>query len=125
MTNEADEMGKEQRGLQNERALWVLVGLVVFLVILVLVAVFENDKSKARSPQAFVAAALNRPVFKNEWKPGRGPEPLIYHPAAMTAPAWQPLYICPQDGATGPPGFDAVGTAHCTRCGQVMYFNSK
>ncbi len=33
-------------------------------------------------------------------------------------------YVCPQDGATGLPNFDAAGVPHCPVCGLTMGFHS-
>jgi len=70
---------------------WIL-GVFAVLVLIVVV-VLSNAKKKPQSPQALVAAALTRPIVAPglEWKPGMGPQPLIYHPAALTQPSWQPL----------------------------------
>ena len=118
-------MNADWEGGGKDRAVWFLVGCVFCCVILVVLAVFFHGKNKAQSPQALVAAALSAWTGVQEWKPGMGPQPFMYHPAASNGPMWQPLMICPQHGAVN---FDQVdpglGRPRCQICGQPMVFNS-
>ena len=45
-----------------------------------------------------------------------------YNTPAGTGGAGQ--YVCPQDGVTGLPNFDAAGLPHCPVCGLTMEFHS-
>lgn len=110
----------------QERTVWVFVGIVSVVIIGVLLAVMDHAIEKPTSPQALVAAAFNLPpLTAKEWKPGQGPQPLIYHPAGFqtTANTWNPLYLCPTHGATGAPRFDGNGMPHCPTCNQLMVTN--
>ena len=71
----------------------VLLAIVsVFLIVmLVVLFVLNNSTKKPQSPQALVAAAVQSWFAPpQEWKPGMGPQPLIYHPAAQQL-MWKPL----------------------------------
>lgn len=117
-------MNEEMEGVKKDRAVWFLVGCVFCCVLLVLLAVFFHEKGKAQSPQALIAAALGTPLVQ-EWKPGMGPQPLLYHPAAANAPVWQPLLVCPQHGAVKIDGFDpSMGRPLCPVCGQALVYNT-
>ncbi len=50
-------MLKEVKGLSSDRTVWFLVGAVFLCVLLVLVAVFNHEREKPKSPQALAAAA--------------------------------------------------------------------
>jgi hypothetical protein len=117
-------MENELRELHPEWASWFAVGVVLCCVCIVLLVVFRHDKGKDSRASALTAAALSQSLGVREWKPGMGQRPLIYHPAGLQSPLWQPLFICPQDGAVGPPDMDTLGVPHCPRCGQVMNVNS-
>lgn len=86
-------MLKEVKGLSSDRTVWFMVGAVFLCVLLVLVAVFNHDREKPKSPQGLVAAAFNTVnMFSvNEWQPGMGPKPFMYHPAGFNSLAWRPL----------------------------------
>jgi len=83
-------MGRAVNALSN-RTIWLLVGAVFACVILVLVIVFNHDMEKPKSPQAAVAAAFSQMFSVNEWKPGMGQTPLMYHPAGFDRLIWKPL----------------------------------
>ncbi|HIJ69439.1 MAG TPA: hypothetical protein HPP81_06750 [Deltaproteobacteria bacterium] len=119
-------MSEDVGGVRQDRAVWFLVGCVFCCVSLVLMAVFTHEKDKAQSPQALLAAALETgPLGIQEWKPGMGSKPFVYHPAAVNAPVWQPLYVCPQHGTVKPDRFDpAIGRPRCPLCGQAMVFTT-
>jgi hypothetical protein len=84
-------MLKELKGLGSDWTIWFLVGAVFFCVLLVLIAVFNHDREKPKSPQALVAAAFTQALTVKEWKPGMGPKPFMYHPAGFNSLAWRPL----------------------------------
>lgn len=127
--NDCDSPGSkddENRKPGNDWPVWWVIVLVFFVVFGVVLAVLNHASEKPGSPQSLVAAAFNRPITAKEWRPGMGPEPLIYHPAAfktVAAPGkWQPLYVCPWHGATTP-RLDAYGQPHCPTCNQIMVTN--
>lgn len=98
---------------------WIL--LVFFIVAATLAYVLNVAKQKPESPQALVAAAFNLTITApTEWKPGMGPKPLIYHPAATPAPQWQAMYQCPTHGINGKPQFNKKGVPYCAICNQQM-----
>ncbi len=80
-------MNKKSLGLNNDHAIWFVIAFVFLCVLFVLLAVFNHEREKPESPQAMVAAALNQTV--QEWKPGMGSKPFIYHPAGF-AQEWKP-----------------------------------
>ena len=86
-------MLKEVKGLSSDRTIWFLVGAVFLCVILVLIAVFNHDREKPKSPQALAAAAFNQAFTMQEWKPGMGKKPFLYHPAGFNQPVWKPLPV--------------------------------
>jgi len=75
----------------SNRTVWLLVAIVFASVLFAVFTVFTHDKVKPDSPQSLVATAFNQLFTVQEWKPGMGPKPLLYHPAALNAPSWQPL----------------------------------
>ena len=77
-------------GLSDGRTL-AITGLVFLCLIIVLGVVYNRDKEKPDSPHAMVAAGFTRMLQIQEWKPGMGTQPLVYHPAAATSPMWRPL----------------------------------
>ena len=81
------------KGLRETRTLWFLVGTVALCVFLILLVVFNHEREKPKSPQALVAAAFHTPnVFSaQEWQPGMGPQPFMYHPAGFKSVVWRPL----------------------------------
>ncbi|MBF0100848.1 MAG: hypothetical protein HQK77_08075 [Desulfobacterales bacterium] len=80
--------------IYNRGIVWIWI-LVVFLAVLgILLAIYNQERIKPTSPHALVATAFNQMFTTKEWKPGLGPQPLIYHPAAATTSTglmWQPL----------------------------------
>ena len=84
-------MAKKDKQLLNNYTAWIFLGCVFLAVLTIILTVFNHEKLKPDSPQAVAAAAFNRIIATQEWKPGMGPTPLVYHPAAATQPAWQPL----------------------------------
>jgi len=87
-------LNRLNKSLTNSQLL-LCIGAVFVAVFLVVAFVLTNAKAKPQSPQAMVAAALSgllsNPNLGREWQPGMGPKPFLYHPAALTQPAWQPL----------------------------------
>ncbi|SLM32736.1 Magnetosome protein MamI with additionnal 2 TM helixes [Desulfamplus magnetovallimortis] len=75
----------------NDRTIWFIIGIVFLCLSIVLAVVYNRDKAKPDSPHAMVAAGLTRIFQIQEWKPGMGKQPLVYHPAAATTPVWRPL----------------------------------
>ena len=75
----------------SEKNIWLLIGVVFLGVIVLLMAVFDHEKEKPRSPQAVAAAAFSQMLTIQEWKPGTGKQPLFYHPAALEGLQWRPL----------------------------------
>ena len=102
-------MSEVGENVGKDRAVWFLIGCVFCCLLLVLLAVFSHEKNKAQSPQALLAAVFGNgaPVFQ-EWQPGMGPQPLMYHPAAANDLVWKPLNIYPAQGAAQP---DKAGSA--------------
>ncbi|MBF0526498.1 MAG: hypothetical protein HQK56_15560 [Deltaproteobacteria bacterium] len=68
----------------------VLVGIIALVVLVVLLAVFNHDKAKPKL-STDKAVAITQSLTVREWKPGMGPQPWIYHPAAFKEPVWRPL----------------------------------
>ena len=77
----------------SDRTIWFLVGLVMLCVLLVLIVVFKHEEEKPKSPQALAAAALNQIFNVQEWKPGMGKRPVMYHPAGFDRLVWKPLPV--------------------------------
>lgn len=102
-------MSEVGENVGKDRAVWFLIGCVFCCVLLVLLAVFSHEKNKAQSPQALLAAVFGNgaPVVQ-EWQPGMGPKPFMYHPAAARGLVWRPLSIGPVNGVVQP---DKAGSA--------------
>ncbi len=83
-------MGRSEDPIIHRTA-WVPIGIVFVCILLVLVIVFNHDKEKPRSPQEAVAAAFSQIFSPNEWQPGMGQKPLMYHPAGFQSLTWKPL----------------------------------
>jgi len=75
----------------SNQTIWFLVVIVFVSIMVCVYIVFTHDKVKPNSPQSLVAAAFNQLFTIQEWKPGMGPKPLLYHPAAFKEPVWKPL----------------------------------
>jgi hypothetical protein len=88
-------MGRAARDALSDRGTWLMVGVVFLCVLLVLIIVSIHDREKPESPQALVAKAINQIVPLNEWKPGMGKKPFMYHPAGFNALVWRPLPLRP------------------------------
>ena len=102
-------MSEVAENVSKDRAVWFLIGCVFCCLLLVLLAVFSHEKTKAQSPQALLAAVLgNGSAVVQEWRPGMGPQPFMYHPAAASGLAWRPLPGGAVDGAVQP---DTAGSA--------------
>lgn len=84
-------MVRATKGALSDRTVWLLVGLVVLCVLIVLTVVFKHEEVKPKSPQALAAAAFNQIFAVQEWKPGMGPQPLMYHPAGFDTLTWRAL----------------------------------
>ena len=96
-------MSEVGENVGKDRAVWFLIGCVFCCVLLVLLAVFSHEKNKAQSPQALLAAVFgNSAPVVQEWQPGMGPKPLMYHPAAASGLVWKPLNISPVQRAARP-----------------------
>ena len=91
-------MVRAARDALSDRAIWFLVGSVVLCVLLVLVIVLKHDEEKPKSPQALAVAAFGQMFNVQEWKPGMGKQPFMYHPAGFDSLVWRPL----PRRATGP-----------------------
>ncbi len=76
-------MKTEQYIPLSDRAVWMVIAVVFLCVITILLALYNHEKLKPDSPHAVVAAAFNQLFVIQEWKPGMGPKPLMYHPAAQ------------------------------------------
>jgi hypothetical protein len=76
----------------SDRAIWIWIVVVFVCVLGALISIYIHEKAKPDSPHALVAAAFNQMRMTQEWQPGMGPKPLVYHPAAFTfgAKEWQP-----------------------------------
>jgi len=89
----------EPKKLLSDNTIKILITIVFVGVTGIVFIVFNHDKAKPKSPQELVAAAFNNLSVNNlnniftikEWKPGMGPEPLLYHPAGFNNPVWKPL----------------------------------
>ncbi len=88
-------MGRAARDALSDRGTWLMVGVVFLCVLLVLIIVSIHEKEKPESPQALVAKAINQIVPLEEWKPGMGKKPFMYHPAGFNALVWRPLPLRP------------------------------
>jgi len=75
----------ENDDMLSNRTVMLLSAAVMTVVVIMVAFVVDKAKQKPQSPQAMMAAAIR------EWAPGMGPQPFMYHPAAQTTPAWQPL----------------------------------
>ena len=84
-------MRRAARDALSDRAIWFLVGGVIFCVFLILVLVFHHEKDKPNSPQALVVAGFNHLFDIKEWKSGMGKKPFMYHPAGFDRMVWRPL----------------------------------
>ena len=84
-------MGPNDHKLPREWAIWLWIAIVFLVVLGVLFGIYSHEKLKPDSPHALVAAAFNQMVIAQEWQPGMGPQPLIYHPAATNSSVWRPL----------------------------------
>ncbi len=76
---------------ENEKAAWLLIAAVFITLIVILVMVYSHDKEKPKSPHALVAAGFNQLFPVQEWAPGMGKQPLVYHPAAAVGHEWKQL----------------------------------
>jgi len=84
-------MNYESDQSNDEPKMWLIIGAVFLSLVLVLGIVYKREKEKPHSPHALVAAGFSQLLNIKEWKPGMGTKPLVYHPAAATAPVWRPL----------------------------------
>ncbi|MBF0241706.1 MAG: hypothetical protein HQK64_04420 [Desulfamplus sp.] len=75
----------------GERTVWAIIGTVFLCLVIVLMIVYNREKEKPDSPQAYVAAQFSQLFNIQEWQPGMGTQPLLYHPAALNSPVWMPL----------------------------------
>ena len=71
---------------------WLWIAIVFLGVLGVLVWIYIHEQAKPDSPHALVAAAFNQMTIAQEWQPGMGPKPLVYHPATFSfgVREWQP-----------------------------------
>lgn len=83
-------MDEKKIALSNQTT-WFLLGIVFICIVICVYVVFTHDKVKPDSPQSLVATAFNQLFTIQEWKPGMGTKPFLYHPAAFNEPAWKPL----------------------------------
>ena len=83
-------MDDNKLALSNQ-TVWFLVFIVFVSIMISVYVVFTHDKVKPNSPQSLVATAFNQLLSIQEWKPGLGPKPFLYHPAAFEEPVWMPL----------------------------------
>nr|MBF0220780.1 hypothetical protein [Desulfobulbaceae bacterium] len=134
---------------------WLIITLASVIIFGVVFSVLDHARKKPMSPQELVAAAFTQPITAptldwkpgmgpqpliyhpaaanqqlvvQQWKPGMGPKPFIYHPAAFQLPAqanpgWNPLYICPVHGATGTGISGQNGLLYCSICNQPLVMN--
>jgi hypothetical protein len=84
-------MSPNDRNPLSERAIWIRIAIVFVCVLGVLIAIYIHEQTKPDSPHVLVAAAFNQMIIAQEWQPGMGPKPLVYHPATANSPAWKPL----------------------------------
>ncbi len=75
----------------GDQAAWLwIIGVFVCLIV-ILVMVYSHDKEKPQSPHALVAAGFNQMFPIQEWSPGMGKKPFVYHQAAAIRREWKPL----------------------------------
>jgi hypothetical protein len=84
-------MVEKVKELVNDRVVIISATVVFVVVLVVLVAVFNHEKKKPNSPQDLVAAAFNQTLSVQEWKPGMGNQPFVYHPAGVNRLTWRSL----------------------------------
>lgn len=84
-------MSEKVKQMLDDRTSWIFLGCVLAVIVVTLLAMLNHEKEKPDSPQALAAAAFNRIIDTREWKPGMGPQPFMYHPAAGSRLVWQPL----------------------------------
>ena len=99
----------EYEGEMGERAMWATIGVVFLCVLVVLIIVYNREKEKPNSPQAYVAAKFSQLFNVRDWQSGMGQQPLLYHPAAVSnSPVWMPLpgrsVVYPQNSGIGGAG---------------------
>lgn len=86
-----DKMKHKQDKPMSEQNKWWIIGIVFLSLVIVLGIVYKREKEKPDSPHALVAAGFAQMFSAQEWKPGMGKKPLVYHPAASNTPVWRPL----------------------------------
>ncbi len=84
-------MVEDAKQILGEKKVWFLAGIFFLVVLGMLLTVFNHERQKPRSPQGLVAAAFNQALTIQEWQPGMGQQPFMYHPAAAGKPVWKPL----------------------------------
>ncbi|MBF0413931.1 MAG: hypothetical protein HQK70_14645 [Desulfamplus sp.] len=96
-TIEPKSKKKKPEQEMGEPSMWAIIGTVFLCVVIILMIVYNREKEKPDSPQAYVTAKFSQLFNIQEWKPGMGTQPLLYHPAAFNAPVqnnspvWKPL----------------------------------
>ncbi len=83
-----EETLKKQLG---DQAGWLWIIGVFVCLIFILVIIYSHDREKPQSPHALVAAGFKQMFPIQEWAPGKGKQPLVYHPAAAIRREWEPL----------------------------------
>ena len=85
-------MSPKDRNASSEWTIWLWIAIVFLGVLGALMGTYIHEKTKPDSPHALVAAAFNQMIVAQEWRPGMGPKPLVYHPAAFSfgVKEWQP-----------------------------------
>jgi len=85
-------MSMKDRNALSEWAIWLWIAVVFLGVLGILIGIYTQEKAKPDSPHALVAAAFNQMNIAQEWRPGMGPQPLVYHPAAFSlgVKEWRP-----------------------------------
>lgn len=85
-------MNPKDHNSVSDRAAWLWIAIVFLGVLGVLVWIYIHEQTKPDSPHALVAAAFNQMIIAQEWQPGMGPKPLVYHPAtfSFSVKEWQP-----------------------------------
>lgn len=87
-------IGQNGKHPLRDRTISILIGIVLLCVMGILAVVYSHDEEKPDSPHALVAAGMNQALSTlgiQEWKPGMGKQPLLYHPAAADVMVWHPL----------------------------------
>ncbi len=85
-------MVEKTKELMSDRVVLISATVVFVVLLIILTIVFSHERTKPKSPQHLVAAAFNQTLSVQEWKPGMGTQPFVYHPAGFNpvVQEWKP-----------------------------------